>query len=255
MVAHVNFYENLKEANMRLRGTIVLYDGYPYYVHCITNHMTDGIFRVYCEPIGGPNGMSYNAPIDPVPSNVVPFDHPECGKAMDVWIEKYPQFGILRKHMNSPAFNKFRPFPLGMINMQGRTYYIERQPTRHTQQGFVINMASIYALGLHPEKCGTSGFRTDTEFFRDMIVGNYPTKAEVLEKLNDESVANDVIAFDRQCAITRGPVGSRFFIYKNEVVGFLPNGDFSCLKLDKKFAFLKEAIDNLFIFANPIIIA
>ena len=46
-----NFYENLSEANKRLHGTVVLYDGHPYYILAISNHFTDGIMRVYMEPL------------------------------------------------------------------------------------------------------------------------------------------------------------------------------------------------------------
>ena len=50
-MAHPNFYENLKEAQMRLLRTVVTYDNEPYYVGAITNHMKDGIFRVYLLPL------------------------------------------------------------------------------------------------------------------------------------------------------------------------------------------------------------
>jgi hypothetical protein len=52
---------------------------------------------------------------------------------------EHPAAGILRKQMNSPLFNKFRPYPLGMCNTKGqRAYYLERQPNRKTEQGFGV---------------------------------------------------------------------------------------------------------------------
>ena len=239
---------------MRLRQTVVLYDGQPYYVHGITNHMDDGIFRIYCEPIGKEVGMSYNNAPEQNPFSLVPYDHPDCGKAMDIWINKYSEYGIVRKHMNSPAFNKFRPFPLGMCNYKGKVYYMERMPTRHTQQGLSANMLSSYLIRLHPEKCSISGPVIVSDMFKDMIVGDYPSKEEALAKLFDPTIANDSIAISRYGAIIRGPVGSVFFAYKNETVGILPNADFTCLRLDKKFAFLKETIETLGLFSNPVIV-
>ena len=253
MVALTNFYENLKEANMRLRGTIVLYDNIPCYVHGITNHKDDGIFRVYCEPIGNPQGMSLQNAPESIPFSLIPFESADCGKAMDLWLEKYPQYGIMRKHMNSPAFNKFRPFPLGMINWKGRVYHLERQPVRQTFQGLSANMLSAYVINSRPEKTSAGGVSITSDMFRDMIMGVYPSKEEVLQKFEDENVTNEAIAFHRLCAIVKGPVGTRFLAYKNDVVGFLPNKDFTCLLLDKKFKFLKEAIDDLKIFDNPCI--
>lgn len=248
MVALTNFYENLKEANMRLRGTIVLYDGLPYYVHGVTNHMSDGIFRVYCEPIGTGQDMSYNSPVDPIPFAVIPYDNIDCGKAMDAYIVKYPQFGILRKHMNSPAFNKFRPFPLGMINYKGTAYHLERQPLRQTLQGLSSNMLTGYKIRLFTEKASISGLRTDSVSFRDMVLGQYPSSDEAIEKLLDPSISNEAVAFHRQCALVRGPVDTIFFAFRNDTVGYLPNNDFTKLRLAKNFKHLKESIEALDLF-------
>ena len=53
MEKNVNFYENLEEAQRRLRGTVVMYDGIPHYVLAITDHQSGGIFRVYMQDTGG----------------------------------------------------------------------------------------------------------------------------------------------------------------------------------------------------------
>jgi hypothetical protein len=49
MQEHVNFYENIKEARMRLKGTIVLYEGIPYRVLAIADHKGP-VFRIYLNP-------------------------------------------------------------------------------------------------------------------------------------------------------------------------------------------------------------
>ena len=51
MKEHVNFYENLKEARRRIADTVVMYEGIPHYVLCISDHKSDGIFRAYLEPL------------------------------------------------------------------------------------------------------------------------------------------------------------------------------------------------------------
>jgi hypothetical protein len=52
MATHPNTFETVKEAMMRLRRTVVVYDGQPFVVLCITNHKADGIFRIYLQATG-----------------------------------------------------------------------------------------------------------------------------------------------------------------------------------------------------------
>lgn len=244
---HPNFYENLKEAEMRLRGTVVTYDGEPYYVLCITDHKPDGIFRVYLQPLGwrpGPNinlNMPYEFNEDGLPT----------GLAMDKWLEKYPDSGILRKHMNSPAFNKFRPFPLGMCNYPHGAAYLERVPQRHTQQGLTAAMVMQEYLELDNDgkdgkpKKGSRFFEITSPAFRECIRGRYPSLETCLTKLNDPKIRNKSAAFHRDFALIRGPVETLFFAYKKETIGFLPRNDLSLLQVSKKFVHLKEVLEEL----------
>jgi hypothetical protein len=62
------------------------------------------------------------------------------GAYLDQWIKDNPSGGLRRKQMNSPKFNKFRPFELGMYWAGTKVYYVERQPTRRTEQGLTPNM-------------------------------------------------------------------------------------------------------------------
>ena len=89
---HPNFYENLKEAQLRLRGPVVCYDGLPYSVVTICGHKSDGIFRVYLNPIGQeepiyfPNGMNnFNT------------EDPGLGLYMDEWMAQAPIHALLPK--------------------------------------------------------------------------------------------------------------------------------------------------------------
>jgi hypothetical protein len=66
---------------------------------------------------------------------------------------------IIRKTMNSPKFNKFRPFPLGMCNSNGRCYFLERQPLRpKVEQGLIRSMVTEKQITL-AEVIDTKGKR------------------------------------------------------------------------------------------------
>lgn len=250
-----NFYENLKEANMRLRGTVVLYDGIPHYIYIITGHKPDGIFRVYMEPIG--DNMTIHK-LNRPPADAYSYDHPSCGPTLDEWLKGNPNSKVIRKHMNSPKFNRFRPFPLGMCNYKGSVYYIERSPTRKAEQGLTPNMMLETRLmligGDSPMNVSRGGIGSICEPVRATIVGEYPSIGECIANLNDPDISNDGVAFDRNFALLRGPVRTLFLCYKENVVGFLPNNDTSTVRLSASFAHLKEAVDDLGAF-NDITVA
>lgn len=258
MVAHPNFYETIHETHMRLRSTFVLYDGEPYVVICITNHRDDGIFRIYLEPIGnGEHMLAYNNP-NPPPTNQYGSDDPAWGVAMDKWMEEHPD-KIIRKRINSPAFNKFRPFPLGMCNYEGRVFYLERQPNRKTEQGLTHSMVSaqhvnldIMSNGKARMGSGRGGCMVDlySESFRDCIKGVHPSAQECLDNLKDPEIINEAAAFHRQFAFVRGPLGMIFLAYKADIVGVLPNKDLSVLRLGREYSHTREVIELLRTFDN-----
>lgn len=248
-----NFYESLNEANIRLQHTVVLYDGKPYYVLCITDHKSDGIFRMYLDAIGNPDGMAMQR--TPIPYEW--YDEPgelSKGEKMDEWLENHKDYGVIRKHINSPLFNKFRPFPLGMCNNRGRVVYIERSPVRNTQQGLTANMLmyhDITSTGPSPGKLPrvNGPIFTGFEMF-STIMGNYPNPDECVKNLSDPDVANEGMAFSREFAIMRGPVGLLFLAYKSDIVGYMPNGDFSRVTIAPKFRHTKEVIEELKLFQD-----
>lgn len=255
MASHPNFYENLKEANMRLKGTIVMYDGEPYYVMCITNHRPDGIFRVWLDPIGKEGGMNIHREGEKRPpyDKAYTEDHlgGDLGLRMDAWLKKNPNSGVERKMMNSPHFNKFRPFPMGMININGRTNFVERHPTRKVEQG--LTKAAIIEKPVSIG--GPQEVKTDilSPEFRACILGQYPDKKECLERMTDPKIGNKAIGFDRLFALVRGPLNTLFIGYKADVVGFLPDNNLSSIRLGKEFAHTKEAIGDLGVFGKIIV--
>lgn len=244
-----NFYENIKEATMRLQHTVVMYDGKPYYVLCITDDRPDGIFRVYMEPIGNPGGNVLNR------VGGVPYDYPspEKGKLMDEWMKKNPKEGVIRKMMNSPLFNKFRPFPLGMANVDGKCFYLERQPQRHTQQGLTQNMLYQSPVCLEPQKSRYNNLDITGPYFRDVVLGIYPSIEDCLKHLTDPEVLNDAVGFHRHFALVRGPIDTLFLAYKSDIVGYLPHGDTTSVRLSKKFVHTREAVAESGFFADIVV--
>lgn len=239
-----NFYENVKEANLRLRGTVVLYDGFPYYVAAIAGGHADGIFRVYMEPLG--DKMNCNSG-NPMPVTMYPVEHTAIMQFFDEWMKANPS-PIIRKQMNSPLFNKFRPFPLGMVNTDGRTYYTERQPTRKTEQGLTMSMIQESRINISEQGPGRGSVPFFSEVFRDAIIGVYPSPQECVNNLVDQNVMNDAVGFARHFALVRGPAQTIFLGHKSSVIGVLPDNNLSTVRLSKKAVHLKETVAELNLF-------
>lgn len=246
MADYPNFYESLQEARMRLDQTIVLYDDDPYYVLTVCDHKPDGIFRVYLDPLvpeGSMNTHRTHIPMDAYdegPGNT-------RGHKMDRWMESQKDCTVLRKMMNSPSFKKFRPFPLGMANYKGSVQFVERGPVRHTQQGLMNNMLHWSSPDVFKAGDGrrSKGFPFLSNEMYQLIKGVYPSLEECVENFNDPAVTNTSVAFDRNFALVRGPLGLIFLAYKSDIVGYLPNSDLSMVKVDNKFGHVREAIDDL----------
>jgi hypothetical protein len=248
MANHKNFYETLKEARMRLQHTVVMYDGEPCYVLAIDDHKDDGIFRIYLDKLGQKGGLAHARGLN------VPYDY--GGAAMDEWLEKHPDEGIIRKMANSPLFNKYRPFPVGMVNcdLSGRVFYTRRSPTRHTQQGLTQGMLKVRAIDLLMK-----GGKNSVPHSAPSITSNaaylcytnqYPSLNEVISRLSDPSTQNNSAAFHREFAVLRGPLDMMFLAYKEDIVGFMPNGDTSKLALARGYGHCREVINELSAFSS-----
>ncbi len=260
MKEYTNFYETVKEAEMRLLQTAVMYDGEPYYVIMIANHKKDGVFRIYLDKMGTERGLSVRTDSDN-PAAAYPSGGmgDSLANMMDAWLEteRGKKSGVIRKMMNSPAFNKFRPFDLGMCNNAGGVaVYCERQPTRHTQQGLMHNMVSSNPLYIPPLDGDRKFISKQPDFygipFFDCIMGKYPTACEALTGMMNPKVGggNSSVAFHRNFAFVRGPMDLMFLAYKSDIVGLLPMNDFSVVRLDKKFVHCREVIGKLGLFGE-----
>lgn len=241
---HPNFYENLEEMHRRLGSTVVTYDGDPFQVVSITNHKSDGIFRIYLWPVQvafkDANGVSFLQIAQTYPNQ-----DPRLGPALDKWMEENKDSPARRKMANSPAFNKFRPFSLGMMNSNGRASFLERSPERRTQQGLIRQMVeeTFLTTDNSPRRNTFQGTLGGPEFY-DCVKGNHPSAEECMENMLDPSVENTAVACHRNFAIIRGPMDTFFLGYKTDVVGFIPPTKRPTVELGKKFAHLKEAVEE-----------
>lgn len=243
MATYTNFFETLEEAQRRLCGTVVMYDKEPYVVLAICNHKPDGIFRVYLLP------LTYK---DPMPSAVYDFGRgdPRQAEELDKYIkEKGDSCVLLRKQMNSPAFNKFRPFPLGMMNYGNKVWYLERTPTRSVLQGLSRNSVIAHKVVLSPDLLNdpargrgwSNGLQS--EEVRACITADHPTLEQTLRELQDPEVKNEAAAFHRHFAVLRGPVDTFFLAYKTEVIGRIDCANTS-VTLGRKYRHFKEVVEE-----------
>jgi hypothetical protein len=257
----VNFYENLQEANIRLRKTIVLYDGHPYFVLHLADGFPDDRIRIYLDDLTvlSTKGNAYGRLRDFPP--VLDMSQYEATQALEAWInrESNQGKGVIRKLMSSRKFDKFRPFPLGNVNTNGQVVYCERSPTRNTYQGLRSNsyeafrvtpvpMQKFNKMGeIVPDSIGV-GMDMYSPDFAAMILGIYPSAEEVVEKLKSPVVANSGVAFSREFSIFRGPIDMLFLCYQDKGVGLLDSGDLSSLIIGKEYGYLKETIEELNLF-------
>lgn len=248
---HKNFYETVAEANLRLRGTIVLYEGEPYEVLCITDHKGDGIFRIYVEETGhGIKKMLAHTDANLPTRNYSTDDHHVLGAKMDAYIDGKDNCPVLRKYMTSSGFNKFRPFPLGMYNYDGNVTYLERGPLRSTPQGLTKQMVAQRSLDLRQAggQLPTSYLDLTSAEIKATIKGEYPPFSECVEQLKDPECANTGVGFRRNFALIRGPIDTLFLAYKDKIIGVLPYGDHNLVRLAKDSGYTREVVQELGIF-------
>lgn len=266
MPQHANFYETINEARMRLKDTIVMYDGVPYYVIDVTDH-EDGRFRVYMDKLGkGAVGRSLYGGSFPHPGDYYPGG---VRAKYDEFLEKNPDLGFTRKLAKSRHFNKFRPFPLGNVNMGGAVVYTERSPTRNMHQGLLQDAVVATKVSASPsrnqrskrgrasllaslaaDQAGFGDFAVDvfSSDFYSMLVGDYPSFQEVVDNLRDPLVLNTGCAFHRDWSVLRGPLDILILCYKHEGIGIITQDN--SVSIGSNYQYLLESINELGVFNN-----
>lgn len=205
-------YENLHDAQMRLQGTVVLYDGEPVYITGINQVGPDDpkgdIFRVYASPL--------------------PYK---------------PARGVMeaegfRKFISSKKFD-MAPFPMGFMNLNGVAYYCSRLPRRQQRQGLSNGTFSCIGVGMPDVPALRFENTIDKQPFVDCIKGKYPGFKDAIREI-ERGNANGM-AFDRSFAVVTDIEMPElmYLFHKKEKVGFIMN---DVLKLSKAGKCLTEAL-------------
>lgn len=214
-------YESLEDARLRLKNTVVLYDGEPVFIRNIepSRSEKDGIFRIHADalPLNGP-GQIHNEDED--------WDE---GVAVDVgdWIDAAKK-ADLRKFISSKNFD-IAPFKMGYVNLKKGAVFCSRVPRRQQKQG--LSLESYSAVGLD------WGAFVQSKEAVDMIKGRYPTLDQAKALLNK----SPLVAFSREFAIAKDEILEDMFIlyYKGSKVGVFLDGK---VTLGKKYTCLKETL-------------
>lgn len=108
---------------------------------------------------------------------------------------------------------------LGMVNLNGVAYYMQRRPVRRYQMGITKENTVIHGLaGVDYRNAGINNEvlnRIDSSEVANALMGDYPSFADALERVK---TFGGVVAFDRQFAIDE----NRRIYYKKDVVGSVP---------------------------------
>jgi hypothetical protein len=199
-------YENVADAQMRLQGTVVLYENHPVFIREVAavgqGDPKEDIFRVYIQQL--------------------PLDR---------------QRDAERKFISSKKFD-MAPFPMGFLNYQGNVYYASRVPRRQQRQGLSEGTFSCNPTGvsLPPLPFGTA---TGLPEFVDMVEGRYPSFNDAVRQIEHGEAGG--VAFSRSFAIVADSEmpDLAYLYFKKDRVGFLME---ERLKLSKQGKCLSEQL-------------
>lgn len=207
-------YESVEDASMRLRNTVVMYDGKPVFITGITNGTGDDILRVRFQEL----------PIDPNKRLGGPFgdDDEDGGK---------------RKFISSKHFD-IAPFRLGYVNHpKYGAFYVERLPHRIQKQGFSNESyrGMTNTGGAVPWTVFTSSKETVA-----MINNDYPSFDRAKALLGK----TPSVAFCRDYSLMKDEVLPEliFLYHKGKKVGFVNE---TGVTLGEKFKCLKESLGEV----------
>ncbi len=212
-------YETLNDAQMRLKGTIVLYEGKPHYVTEIAAGAEDSPFRVYADALPTKGGGG--------------------GRAAEVEraIARERGEADIRKYISSKHFD-IAPFAMGFVNDEKGCFYVARTPARQQKQGLSSDTCS--ACDVYGER-KSFAVVLNSSGFPDMVSGVYPNLAQAVRTLTGGKIKS--IAISREFALARdAELPELTYLYhKNKKVGFLRGTDVS---LSVKYTYLKESLDE-----------
>lgn len=203
-------YESIEDARMRLRGTVVLYSGEPFYVRDVQRAQSkeDGIFRVIGSllPVTGREEMA-----------------PAEGTEM-------------KKFISSKNFD-IAAFRMGYVNSPKGAFYCTRLPNRQQKQG--LSAETFSGKDNKGRAIPFTNF-TATKEVLNMVKNDYPSFAVAQKALTKVPA----VAFSRDFCLERDEILEEMHrvYHKGIQVGAVLDGK---LVLGKKFACLKESLEEL----------
>lgn len=205
------YYNSAEDANLRLRGTIVLYRNKPVRVFEVLANSSSEVVLKINDCLSGKN------------LHIILTD-PD----LDI-----RSISSMLGYMN---YNCAMP---GITGLHKEAVYVQRSPSRISQQGLCQRNTRIpVVIPFDMSKFRhTPALETVSvqPYFYDMITGNYPSFNQALDSLSDTQVKS--VAFSRNFAIIRtGEV-----MYRNIYIADI---DGTSIKLSKKFKYLAETVES-----------
>lgn len=206
------FWTDVEQAQQRLGGSVVLYDGQPVYIDRVERH-EDGHPRAELR---------------------------DCASRGET---------IPRKKLNSPKFKKFRELPnLGWCNpsegvSKGGALFCARRAVATRTHG--ISNSSIVVSNISYNENGSLSPQVGNYSFTNLMFNKgwvdahnneFPTLDSILNKIQPRTA----IAFSRQFAVIRDADGVRWLFRDLQRVGIFTGADTLCLI--SRYAYLREEI-------------
>lgn len=221
-------YESLEEVKHRLAGTVVLYNKEPVYLRDVCSENEDGKYGEF----------------------VVLFKLP--GMKEHFFVDK------------DDARLEYKRIRLGYVNGRYTALYIVRTPARRFKQGLTkdnififtpkdslkngdedlgaLDYSDISHLTITPPQSSVSWDKLyRTKAFYNMIMGEYPSVAECLEKLKENKKVLSQ-AFTKCFAISKNSLELTTLLYKGDVVGYSEYKD--RFKIPKDKFWLREVLEE-----------
>lgn len=224
-------YETVEEVQMRIDSSVVLYRDEPVFItRCRVPERGNEVSHVYFRP------LPYKPQEAQLRQKMI-FDnegnliHAEPEKEDG---NKEPK--EVRKYLSSRHFD-LSAFPMGYFNFEGKAFRATRNPFRQYKQGLSARTAAFYATVGDDRAPINFNQALGCQGFKDMIVGNYLSKAAALQLLQGKDVES--VALSRSFAIYRDrDLGIVCVAHKGSPCGVL--GDDGTVKFSDKYSFLKE---------------
>jgi len=233
-------YENVEDASMRLRNTVVLYKGDPVLITDVrpADKADDGILRVLIERL--------------------PIEKPAMGKVVIGMRNLRNPPGFLaegaaglaapndlpkeqaRKYISSKHFD-IAPFKMGYVNDPDCPFFCTRLPNRIQKQGLCAdNFKAVSNFGAPVQY----GYFLRSSGVPDMVHGRYPTTVEALRMLEKQLA----VAVSRDFCLQRDDVLPEFIylFYQGKKIGMYTDNR---VRLGQKFNCLKESLEELKLYA------